>query len=101
LSCLLGCGGKLEDDDDGEAEERGRGSDSEAPSITSITELPPCRLGFDPNLEPTRPCDWLANDLCYAQKLEACACICPRNRTDSLCSSGFYFPDGRTPVRCK
>ncbi len=44
-------------------------------------------------------CMWLAEGRCYAEKLEACACICPLDH-ESICSSGFPRDSGRTPVYC-
>jgi hypothetical protein len=71
------------------------------PSPGENTPLGPCRLGFHPNEDRDRPCDWLAGGRCYDDKLAACACICPRDRTDSICSSGFFRGSGkRTPVSC-
>lgn len=98
----FGCGGRV-DPGDGEGETSGgstsnggeskpgnsTGGTSKPGSPFDSTELGPCHPGFDPDQEPTRRCVWLAKGLCYDTKLAACACVCPRNRQDSVCSSGF------------
>lgn len=106
LASAVACGGKVDGEggDDTPAEpgnaSGGAPSQSGSNAQPAGTELPPCHLGFDPNFEPTRSCDWLGDELCYSEKLEACACVCPRKR-DSLCSSGFPMgPNGKTKVTC-
>ena len=116
-SSLLACGGRVDPGDDGEASETGgttgagsgtdnpgsnsTGGSSKPGSLFDVTELGPCHPGFDPRVEPTRACDWIAKGLCYDTKLAACACVCPVNRQDSVCSSGFENgPNGKTLVTC-
>jgi hypothetical protein len=98
------CGGKTTDDSEDEGAARVAqpdpapgGGDSAAPNAG--TPLPECRLGFDSTEEPDRPCNWLANDLCYEDKLAACACVCSRKK-NTTCSSGFEAPNGRVKVSC-
>ena len=64
--------------------------------------LPGCQLGFDPEDADGRPCNWVAQGRCYEEKLEACACICPRDTAvTSNCSSGFPEENGHVPVYCQ
>jgi hypothetical protein len=81
----LGCGS--------ESDLAGNGSDS--------VQLPPCQLGFDPEKEPDRPCNWLAGGRCYDTTDEACACICPLDHA-ATCVTSFLNarPGGRVPVIC-
>lgn len=108
---VLGCGGRAESGDDdatdstitgtSEPTPASPGGSSKSGSSFGATELGPCHLGFDPVVDPARSCDWLAKGLCYETKLAACACVCPANRQDSVCSSGFdNGPNGRTLVIC-
>jgi hypothetical protein len=56
--------------------------------------------GFDRYEEPGRDCNWLVDDVCYEDKLAACACACPGGTVVSTCSSGFPTRNGRVPVYC-
>ncbi len=106
LSLLLGaCGGRSErheGGDDGAAspvtkgDEPG-GGDDDGPG-DEVT-LPGCDLGPADRGGMGAECMWLAEGRCYAEKLEACACICPLDH-QSICSSGFPSDSGRTPVYC-
>lgn len=107
LSLLLGaCGGRSErheGGDDGAAspstkgEEPGGDDDDDVPG-NEVT-LPGCDLGPADRGAMGADCMWLAEGRCYADKLEACACICPLDH-ESICSSGFPSDSGRTPVYC-
>jgi hypothetical protein len=63
--------------------------------------LPPCQLGFDPEKEPDRLCNWLAGGRCYDTFDGACACICPLDHPATCMGSGLNArPGGRVPVSC-
>jgi hypothetical protein len=103
---VLACGGRT--DEGGEfsspkgppaptpAEE---GSEEPEKEPEGSTVLPGCEEGFDPKKEPYRTCNWLAEGRCYDEKLEACACVCPRDKA-SHCASGFPLENGRVEVYC-
>jgi hypothetical protein len=101
----VACGGKATDDSDDEGNaptaQRDPAPAGEGDSSASNggTPLPECRLGFDSDEEPDRPCNWLANGRCYEDKLAACACVCSRKK-NTTCSSGFDEPNGRVKVSC-
>jgi hypothetical protein len=64
------------------------------------TPLGACSPGFSYAENPDLPCNWLADGRCYEEKLDACACICPR-RAGTTCISGFYGGEGSaTEVSC-
>lgn len=64
------------------------------------TELPACNLGFALSDRGERKCNWYYDGHCYEERIEACACACPRTQ-DSICSSGFYGgEDSATEVSC-
>lgn len=104
----LGCGGKAEGgsdgtDDDGSnspaatpsASASGAKSDAGAPSTPwQGTPLGPCVLGEEQG--KATECRYYAEGRCYAKKLDACACICPRDK-ETTCSSSFDVP---TRVLC-
>ena len=99
----VSCGGQAEGGEPSPSTSAGAsgtgGSGSQTPRPG--TALGECVLGFDPSVEPGRPCAWVADDLCYDTKPAACACSCPRNRNDSVCSSSFDDgPDGHVDVYC-
>lgn len=84
----------------GDADGPTGGSDDPADSPSDKTPLGRCSEGFLRSEHPGRACNWLAEDRCYEEKLDACACICPQDR-DSTCLSGFYGGDGSaTRVSC-
>jgi hypothetical protein len=106
LTCMLACGGKA---DEGEGSNEAGGGLGSSPNATAAggtskpgsTQLGACHMGFSPADEPTRPCAWVGRGLCYDTKPEACACICPLNRQDSVCSSDFPDgPNGKVEVKC-
>lgn len=69
-------------------------------SLDGQATLGPCVEGFLYVENPSLQCNWLAEGRCYDEKLDACACICPR-RGSSTCLSGFYGGDGSaTRVSC-
>lgn len=107
------CGGRSErqESDDGAAaatngdddrpsgdDDQGGGGDDDAPG-DEVT-LPGCKRGPVDQGEMGAECLWLADGRCYADKLEACACICPVSH-ESICSSGFPSDAGRTLVYCR
>lgn len=110
---LNGCGGIVEYDapasgGGGPGSGSGSGSDSGAGGRSNgssggaagRTPLGTCSLGFSYDENPSVPCNWLAEGRCYEEKLDACACICPR-RAGTTCISGFYGGDGSaTEVSC-
>lgn len=105
LSVLLlgGCGGNVDrasrgpvpkDDDSPESSGKSSGS-----AEGEETDLGDCVLGYLPDEEPGKDCDWMFGDRCYETKLDACSCACPDRRGTS-CVSGFPEPDGRVLVSC-
>lgn len=104
---LSACGGQVEQGggtDDGEGavseEEQPDGMEPTPPRTAGGSKLPECAPGFAPEEQPARDCDWLGAGLCYATKLEACACVCPRSQKESTCISGFGYPNARERVTC-
>ncbi len=82
---------------DGSDEGTPRGSFGDMAGSRPLGE---CEPGFVPD-NSERPCTWLADGLCHAEKDNACNCICPQEK-DSVCVSGFPAgEDGRTPVICE
>jgi hypothetical protein len=106
---VLGCGGRVDQDEDagdGDPPTSTPPDDDEPePSPDEPTDagtpLPNCEKGFDASAERDRPCNWVAKGYCYEEKLEACACACPRDPSvTSHCASGFPVEDGRVEVYC-
>lgn len=103
VSLLVACGGSVEREpgtggSGGTAAATG-GSGGGGGSFPS-TPLGECEPGFAYGSNADEPCPWIAEGLCYATKLEACACVCPVDH-DSWCTSGFPKPGGQpTPVAC-
>jgi hypothetical protein len=106
LLLLTRCGGEVRktDSTDPDPDGSNAGGQGTAPNGggtgLSSTSLGPCRKGFKPEEQTTRSCDFLAGELCYESKLDACACICP-SRSNTNCVSGFPVPDGRVVVTCQ
>jgi hypothetical protein len=110
LLAVGACGGRSErqESDDGAAsatngddDQQGGGDDQgddDAPG-DEVT-LPGCERGPVDQGQMGAECLWLADGRCYADKLEACACICPVSH-ESICSSGFPSDAGRTLVYCR
>jgi hypothetical protein len=98
LLVVAACGGQVRTSDEGDPAPSGAGGQSD--QVGSGTALPPCRLGFRPEEENARSCDFLADGRCYGSKVDACACVCP-NRPGTNCMSGFPEPDGRVVVTCQ
>jgi hypothetical protein len=105
LLLLIGCGGEVRKSDttpglDGSGVGgQGAGPGGGGTGLSS-TALPACRRGFKPDGQTFRPCDFLADGLCYESKVDACACICP-SKANTTCTSGFPVPDGRVIVTCQ
>src|SRR5688572_15648651 len=102
LLLAVACGGRTDEDDEvGDSNEPGpsapdedAGNNSEPPPSGGVA-LPGCEKGFDKKKEPYRSCNWVAKGYCYEDKLEACACVCPRDTSvTSNCASGFPAEDG-------
>jgi hypothetical protein len=102
LALLGACGGKVDGDDEApQSPPAMSGSSGAASGFSDDTPLAECELGFEPGSAPERDCHWLAADRCYATKLAACACICPRGAQHSVCASEFdNGPNGRARVNC-
>ena len=104
-ACLVACGGRADGGDEGTGEDVSGADGANAPTPTDpkkpgSTALGKCHPGEPPDAA-LHTCPWLAKGLCYQTKLEACACICPADRQDSVCSSGFEDgPYGQTEVKC-
>jgi hypothetical protein len=86
--------------DGSEVESGSAGRGSNPDWMQGGTPLGECELGFRADEEPGRRCDWVYQGRCYATKVDACECACPRGRKGSVCSSDFAEPNGRTPVSC-
>ena len=109
---LGACGGRVEPDPDPAPQESssagntgasggstsGSGQPEGTDGLDPATSLGKCPEGWDP---AEADCPWLAsNGLCYATKVDACSCICPRSN-NTICSSGLPGgPDSRTWVSC-
>lgn len=113
LLALASCGGRAEggSPEDVSTEEPGDGRSDAEPSPGDAegtlpwgpnTPLGPCKPGFDPQMSPQRDCAFVADGICYETKLAACACVCPRNKKNTTCSSGFHslLPNARSEVDC-
>jgi hypothetical protein len=110
LSVLLfaaACGGRSEhtpdstESSDAETSSPGSGSPSntsEGNELDDDLALGECFEGWPPF---EGECPWLgSDDLCYATKADACACLCPRDKA-STCVSGLPGgPDSHTRVSC-
>ena len=61
--------------------------------------LPPCVPGLERRAARAGgvDCNWLVSGRCYEDRLDACACACPRDR-DSTCISGS--PGDEVDVTC-
>ena len=105
-----GCGGRTDQEEDEGADpsdppaatpEDGQGDGEDEPEDPTGILLPGCEKGFDASVERDRSCNWLAEGYCYEDKLEACACVCPRDSSvTSHCASGFPVEDGKVEVYC-
>ncbi len=106
---LIGCGGQVDGGGSAEpdpdamtptpSDQEPRPGPNGNDPLNDPTSLGECTPGFKQSAEPGRACAWLAKGLCYDEKLEACACICPMGM--STCSSGFdNGPDGQVRVSC-
>ena len=101
---VLSCGGKTDTDGEtaggtGAASSGTEGSDggfgTERPLEECVEE------GYPYDSANGRPCTYIADDICYGELSQACACICPRDR-DSTCITGLWPDDfGRTDVFCE
>jgi hypothetical protein len=91
-------GGAVHGDDDVEGGDKPNDDDDNDVPGDDVA-LPSCELGPRDEGQSGEDCLWLAKGRCYADKLEACACVCPRDR-ESICSSDFDNEAGRTPVSC-
>lgn len=104
LLLAVGCGGEVRKDDSVDPDASGAGGhgavENGGGTGLSSTTLSGCHRGFEPSDQTSRPCDFLADGLCYESKLDACACICP-NRSNTNCVSGFPVPGGRVVVTCQ
>jgi hypothetical protein len=100
---LTACGGEVQRGPK-ENPEPAPGGDSPADPAEqgsdNSVQLGDCMAGFDQFEEPERDCNWVVEDRCYEDKLEACACACPGGTAVSTCSSGFPQQNGRVPVYC-
>ena len=103
---VLGCGGVVERGEKEDTESPGSGDEPADPSGQADSGLDPsvglgkCGGGFDRYELPERDCNWVVEDICYEDKLDACACACPKGTVSTTCSSGFPQQDGRVPVYC-
>jgi len=96
-----GCGGRTDTDDEDGSGAAGSGSEGADSGWGSERPLEECvEEGYPYYSANGRPCNYYADDLCYAELSQACACTCPRDR-DSVCITGLW-PDGfgRIDVFC-
>ena len=101
--CLGGCGGEVERAPSKPSSKVGAPSSEPLDGGAALDPqetLGDCEGGFDPSEEPDRDCNWVAEDICYEDKLAACACACPMGTAVSTCTSGFPYPDGEVDVYC-
>lgn len=95
------CGGDVSRDPGGAGGSSAGGSGAASGSGASAgfpsKPLGECKPGFSHYQYPTLPCPWLGDGLCYAQKDEACACVCPQDH-DSWCMSDFPAEEGETAL---
>jgi hypothetical protein len=84
--------------DPSQAASTGNGPTESPDDLDAQLPLGECPEGWQAG---SAECPWLASDdLCYATKTDACACICPR-RNDTSCLSGLPGgSDSRTWVSC-
>lgn len=101
-SCVA-CGGRSVTDPSEPGESQApRGSDASTSTtgrdLDGELDLGECTKGWAPF---EGECPWLgSDDLCYATKADACACLCPRDKR-STCVSGLPGgPDAQTAVSC-
>ncbi|HET9934401.1 MAG TPA: hypothetical protein VFQ35_27045 [Polyangiaceae bacterium] len=105
LACLAGvaCGGRTEGGETDPTDSSAGGASNATPGSGGATSgqgsngsgfgsttLPPCVLGVEQWLADA--CDYYAEGRCYEKKLEACACVCPRNVANTTCLSSFDVP---------
>ncbi len=90
LLMVSACGGRV----DGPGGDNAVGGNSGASGGTGgknlkgdSEKLPPCAPGFEPGTS-SEPCNWMADGLCYVERIDACACVCPTSGS-STCQSGF------------
>jgi hypothetical protein len=63
--------------------------------------LPECVAGFRQSDKPERRCNCLVQGVCFDDKAQACACICPRTGKQNACVSEQECEErSRTKVRC-
>jgi hypothetical protein len=83
-------GGKSDGSGDGDPFDFGAGA-----------PLPECVAGFRQSDKPDKPCNCLVQGVCFDDKAQACACICPRTGKQNVCVSDQECEEGsRTKVRC-
>jgi hypothetical protein len=102
VTLATACGGKVETEQrpDKPAPADSERTDAHAgESFDEDAPLPECVPGFEPGSNPDVGCPWVFDELCYATKLEACACACTKAK--SICSSDFPDgPNGQVKVFC-
>jgi len=63
--------------------------------------LPECVAGFRQRDKPDKPCNCLVEGVCFDDKAQACACICPRTGKQNACVSEHECEENsRTKVSC-
>ena len=100
LASVIACGGRTNEDSSEESTTPGGTAD--AGVFGPSTPLGACdATGFPRDEADGRPCNWLAEQVCYDTLDDACNCSCPRDRGDVMCVSGLYCGDGgETLVTC-
>lgn len=91
----FGCGGSVEAPTPSDPANTGSGSNSGSSSsgsgnVGNSALLADCNPGFPKaQASETKPCSFLANDVCYETQEAACGCICPREQGPVVCVTGY------------
>jgi hypothetical protein len=99
------CGGQVqrepEPDSGPTASDPGAGQDDDpGEPFVEPDALEACTDGFERDDRPDLKCNWTVDGRCFVEKLDACACACPRTSSVTTCTSGFPYEDGAVPVYC-
>lgn len=99
VSVVAACGGTVERDPGTGGSPAVAGGTGGGGGAFPSTPLGDCSPGYPYEPGSDEPCPYLAEGLCYPDKLAACACVCPADH-DSWCSSGYPTGGQPTVVTC-